>query len=260
MKLTFLGTGTSTGVPMIGCRCRTCSSSDPADHRLRSSVLVEKPGAPALLIDAGPDLRQQLLATGSPDLCGALITHIHYDHVGGIDDLRPYCHRAPDGLFPVYCQADVAKGLRNNLPYAFASDHYPGAPSFDLRIVEPGVPFTVDAAESDYNVTPIEVMHYKLPILGYRIGKLAYITDASFLPERSIELLKGVEVLVINALRPQPHPAHLSLSEALEVIERIKPARAYLTHASHDMPPAAEVEPQLPEGVFLARDNLTIEI
>lgn len=256
MKLTFLGTGTSTGVPMIGCHCRTCSSLDPVDHRLRASVLIEREGSPALLIDAGPDLRTQLLYWKSPALAAVLITHIHYDHVGGLDDLRPYCYCRPDGRFPLFCRADVAKNLMHNIPYAFASDKYPGAPAFDLHIIEPGNPFIV----SGFGVLPIEVVHGKLPILGYRIGDLAYITDASYISPNSLALLQGVKILVINALRPKPHAAHFSLKQALEVVAQVKPERAYLTHISHDMPPAAEVEPTLPSGVFLAHDNLKIEI
>lgn len=262
MELVFLGTGTSTGVPMVGCHCRTCTSTDCADHRLRASVLVRhNSDSPALLIDAGPDLRQQLLGQNSPDLAAALVTHIHYDHVGGIDDLRPYCYRCQEGRFPVFCRKDVANGLRHNIPYAFAADHYPGAPGFDLNIIEPGHPFEV--ALDDCNtieIIPLEVMHGSLPILGYRIGDLAYITDASIVPQPTIGMLKGVKVLVVNALRLKPHPAHMSLEQALEVIAQISPQKAYLTHASHDMPPAALVEPTLPDGVFLARDGMTVRV
>lgn len=262
MELVFLGTGTSTGVPMVGCHCPTCTSTDSADRRLRASVLVRRTAtSPALLVDAGPDLRQQLLAQNSPALAAALITHIHYDHVGGIDDLRPYCYGCPDGRFPVYCREDTAKGLRHNIPYAFAADHYPGAPGFDLNIVGHGQSFAVPTAgEEPLEVMPLEVVHGKLPILGYRFGPLAYITDASVVPDATIELLKGVEVLVVNALRPKPHPAHMSLAQALEVVEKVGPRRAYLTHESHDMPPAAQVEPTLPPGVFLARDGMTVKV
>ncbi len=245
---------------MVGCHCRTCSSHDPADRRLRASVLVRRSAsAPALLIDAGPDLRTQLLRQDSPDLAAALITHIHYDHVGGIDDLRPYCYKCPDGRFPVYCRKDVAAGLRHNVPYAFAAEHYPGAPGFDLHIVGHGDSFSVKAGDETFEVQPLEVLHGKLPILGYRIGKMAYVTDALSVPESSVEMLKDLDVLVVNALRPQPHAAHMSLDQALALIERVGPRRAYLTHASHDMPPAALVQPRLPQGVFLARDGMTVE-
>ncbi len=262
MQLTFLGTGTSTGVPMLGCRCRTCSSTDPADHRLRASVLVrgDAQDMPSLLIDAGPDLRQQLLVHGTPALAAVLLTHIHYDHVGGIDDLRPYCYASPHGRFPAFCRSDVAAGLRHNFPYAFAKEPYPGAPSYDIHCIESGESFTIQAGSGHYTVTPLEVMHGKMPILGYRIGPLAYITDASFIPDSTFGLLDGVDTLVINALRPQPHPAHFSLGQALEAISRIHPARAYLTHASHDMLPASEIEATLPANVFLARDNSVVSI
>lgn len=262
MQLTFLGTGTSTGVPALGCRCRTCTSTDAADRRLRSSVLLRigQKDTPALLIDAGPDLRAQLLGAGSPPLGALLVSHIHYDHVGGMDDLRPYCRCFPGGRFPVYCRADVAAGLRHNLPYAFEAERYPGAPGFDLHIVSQGRPFSVNLGPESIEVMPVEVMHGSLPILGYRIGNLAYLTDVSAVNDASLDLLAGVDTLVVNALRPQPHPSHFSLEQALEFIAKVAPRRAYLTHISHDMPPAAVVQPRLPQGVFLARDGMVIDV
>lgn len=262
MELIFLGTGTSTGVPMIGCRCATCTSTDPCDQRLRCSVIVRPDdGAPGILIDAGPDLRRQLLDHQTPDLAALLVTHIHYDHVGGIDDLRPYCYKAPDGKFPVYCRADVGAGLKRAVPYAFAEDHYPGAPAFHLHTVDDDTPFEIPVAgHNPVKVVPLPVLHAKLPILGYRIGPLAYITDCSHIGDETLARLKDVDTLVINALRPQPHPAHLSLDESLAVIARVAPRQAFLTHMSHDMPPAAEVEPLLPQGVRLAHDGLRIRL
>lgn len=251
MKLTFLGTGTSTGVPQIRCKCEVCTSQSPFDKRLRASVLVET-GNKNILIDCGPDFRQQILGIGSLRLDALLITHIHYDHVGGIDDLRPYCY--PDS-FPVYCKEDVAKELRMKLPYCFGARHYPGAPTFDMHIVEPGKAFMI----GDVEVLPVEVMHYRLPILGYRIGELAYITDCKTIPQKSIDLLKGVDILVVNALRHQEHMSHMNLPQALELIEKVAPRVAYLTHMSHQIGLHEEVSKILPPHVHFAYDGLEIQ-
>lgn len=245
---------------MVGCRCCTCRSSDSADKRLRSSVLLRDSGHPGILIDAGPDLRQQLLRAGSPPLGALLLTHIHYDHVGGMDDLRPYCHNFSGGRFPVYCRQDVARGLRRNFPYAFEAERYPGAPGFDLHCVESGVPFDVPLAEGALEVLPVQVMHGALPILAYRIGSFAYVTDASAADSAAVDMLRGVDTLVVNALRPAPHPSHFCLTQALDFIDAVGARRAYLTHISHDMPPAAEVEPSLPQGVHLGRDGMVIDL
>ena len=187
-----------------------------------------------------------------------LVTHQHYDHVGGIDDLRPYCYQEEmkESGFPVYCQADVARDLRERLPYSFKADPYPGAPRFDLCEIEAGKSFQVAGLE----VLPVRVNHYLLDILGFRIGELGYITDAKVVPDDTVEAMKGVDTLVINALRHKPHISHITLDEALELISRIKPRVAYLTHMSHDMGRYAEVAPTLPENVFLAVDDLKIHI
>lgn len=263
MKIRFLGTGTSSGIPALRCNCDTCRSGDVRDKRLRVSLLVEvRPGAKQILIDCGPDLRQQLLSAGSPDLACVLISHIHYDHAGGIDDLRPYTYEAGDGKFPVFCREDVASDLRAHIPYAFLKDHYKGVPTFDLRIVEPFKPFDVDLQDgkAPVKIMPVGVLHGKLPILGYRIGDFAFITDCLTLPEESYEALQGVKWLVINALRPKPHFSHQSLSEALAAIERINPQHSWLIHMSHDMPPHAIAQTLLPAGVELAYDGLEVEI
>lgn len=254
MRLTFLGTGTSTGVPQIGCDCEVCTSADVRDKRLRCSALVET-GEKNLLIDCGPDFREQILREGSRHLDAVLLTHSHYDHVGGIDDLRPYCYATEHG-FPIYCQSDVARNLHERIPYCFAKHPYPGVPTFSVHEVETGSPF--DACGVD--VMPVRVMHGRLPILGFRIGELGYITDCLKLPEESMELLRGVRVLVINSLRREPHLSHLSLEESLEVIAELKPERAYLTHLSHQMGRHAEVSAELPAGVEIAFDGLTVEI
>ena len=261
MELTFLGTGTSTGVPQLRCGCPTCTSTDKRDHRLRASALLEV-GGKRILIDCGPDFHQQMLRHGERSrqdrLDALLVTHQHYDHVGGIDDLRPYCYQEEmkESGFPVYCQADVARDLRERLPYSFKADPYPGAPRFDLREIEVGKSFRAAGLE----VLPVRINHYLLDILGFRIGGLGYITDAKVVPDDTVEAMKGVDTLVINALRHKPHISHITLDEALELISRIKPRVAYLTHMSHDMGRYAEVAPTLPENVFLAVDDLKIHI
>ena len=253
MTLTFLGTGTSTGVPQIGCDCATCRSSDPRDSRLRASALVSV-GQRSILIDCGPDFRSQMLAAGSPWVDTVLLTHSHYDHVGGIDDLRPYCVQ-DDGI-PVYCRADVADDLRARLPYCFSEHPYPGVPRFDLRIVDDR-PFDVGDGLA---VTPLPVIHYRLPVIGFRIGSLAYITDAGTVPGETLRMIHGVDTLVINALRHTPHISHMNLRQALDVIKVVSPRVAYLTHLSHEMGLHADVEPTLPPNVKIAYDGLTTEV
>ena len=251
MKLTFLGTGTSTGVPQPRCSCRTCASSDPRDKRLRASVLVETDGR-RLLIDCGPDFRWQILRVGSPDIDALLLTHIHYDNVGGIDDLRPWCRDGHD--FDIHCTADVERDLRERIPYCFAEHPYPGVPSFRMRRVERDKPFEAAGVE----VVPLPVMHYMLPIIGFRIGPLAYITDAKTVPDSTVALMQGVDTLVVNALRLREHLSHMNLEQALAIARRVGARRTLLTHMSHDLPPHAEVA--LPAGVELAFDGLEVEI
>ncbi|MCM1066120.1 MAG: MBL fold metallo-hydrolase [Muribaculaceae bacterium] len=260
MKLTFLGTGTSVGVPQMRCSCPTCTSSDPRDKRLRASALIEPlEGAPAILIDCGPDFRQQMLRAGCPDLACALLTHTHYDHVGGIDDLRPYAHHCPGAHFPLYCRADVAADLRARVPYCFVEHPYPGVPQFTLHELEPLQPFGLPLGQGFGTVEAVAlpVMHGKLPIYGYRIGSFAYITDASEVPPETVAALAGVDTLVLNALRIEEHPSHQNLSHALDVIKLIKPRQAFLTHMSHDIGLHREAELLLPEGVYFAADGLT---
>lgn len=255
MKLTFLGTGTSTGVPQIGCTCEVCTSTDPRDKRLRASAMLTTDDGCNLLIDCGPDFREQILALGSPEIASALLTHQHYDHVGGIDDVRPYTY--PDG-FSLYCKADVARDLRTRLPYCFGNSLYPGVPKLNLREILPYKPFKVP--EAGVEVLPVVVMHWNLPILGFRIGNFAYITDCKTMPDETVEALRGVDTLVLNALRHEPHNSHLSLSEALELIEHIAPRRTYLTHASHQLGLHAAVDSTLPAGIHQAHDGLVVEL
>lgn len=252
MKLKFLGTGTSTGVPQIMCDCKVCRSEDEHDKRLRTSALITVDGV-NLLIDCGPDFRTQMLRAGSPKIEALLITHSHYDHVGGVDDLRPYCSIG-DG-FPIYCRPDVAEDLRNRVPYCFAEHPYPGVPTFNLYEIETK-PFKI----GDIEIKPLPVLHYKLPIVGYKIGNLAYITDAKTIDDCTIEVMRGVDTLVINALRIKEHISHMSLAQSLAVIARVEPRVAYLTHLSHDMGLHDEVTSRLPENVKIAYDGLSIYI
>lgn len=257
MKLTFLGTGTSTGVPQIGCGCEVCRSTDPRDSRLRCSAHIMTDDGRGVLIDCGPDFRTQILRAGQPPVDAVMLTHIHYDHVGGVDDLRPYCHRpGRDGL-DVWCRRDVADGLRHNLPYVFAESPYPGVPRLQLRELTEGKPFEV----CGLTVMPLIVNHYLLPILCFRIGdRLGYVTDCKTMPAATAEALQGVDTLVINALRHETHLSHMNLQEALDVISVIRPRRALLTHLSHHMGLHAAASLGLPKGVEIATDGLTVEI
>ncbi len=252
LEIEFLGTGTSTGVPQLLCGCDVCRSQDAHDKRLRCSAIVRYCGK-NILIDCGPDFRSQMLRASDKSLDALIITHIHYDHVGGIDDLRAYCAGRE---FPVYAQADVIDGLRQRLPYCFAEHPYPGVPRLTFSEIKANVPFSI----GDVEITPIPVMHYKLPILGFRIGPLAYITDAKTIDTEQLGTLKGIPLLVINSLRIEPHMSHYCLRETLDVIDQIKPQRALLTHMSHEMGLHAQVNRILPPGVELAHDTLAVSI
>ena len=253
MRLRFLGTGTSTGVPQLRCDCPTCKSADSRDKRLRASALVTTDDGINILIDCGPDFYHQLLAAGSPRLDSLLITHSHYDHVGGIDDLRPYCS---DGPFAVYCQSDVEEDLRNRVPYCFAEHLYPGVPTYDIHRIEPMKCFKIGETE----ILPLPLLHYKLGILGFKIGQLGYVTDCKTMPDETIEKLQGVDTLVLNALRIKEHLSHLNLEQALELIDVIKPRVAYLTHISHQMGLHGDIENILPANVKIAFDGLEVTI
>ena len=252
MELKFLGTGTSTGVPQIGCQCDVCKSTDSKDKRLRASALLSINNH-NILIDCGPDFRTQILNCNSPHLDALLITHSHYDHVGGVDDLRPYCKNVD---FPIYCKADVSENLHQHIPYCFVRHPYPGVPSFKIHRINPNRSFKID----DIKVTPLPVMHYKLEILGFRINNFAYITDARTISQKTINRIKGVDTLVINALRIKEHLSHFNLEQALEIVNVINPRITYLTHLSHQMGFHEEVEKTLPGNVKIAYDGLTITI
>ena len=251
LEIEFLGTGTSTGVPVLRCHCPVCVSNDDRDKRLRTSVIVRYQGA-RLLIDCGPDFRTQMLRASDDNLDAVLLTHIHYDHVAGLDDLRAYCFERP---FPLYARADVLRHLHTRIPYCFAAEPYPGVAQFEEHVIG-DEPFLVEGVR----VEPIPVMHYKLSIIGFKIGPLAYITDAKSIADDVVERLQGVPLLVINALRIKPHLSHMCLSETLDVIRRIKPGKAYLVHMSDHIGLHAESPKILPDGVELAWDGLIAKV
>lgn len=252
MRLTFLGTGTSKGVPEVGCTCPTCLSTDPRDKRLRVSVLIETNEA-RILIDCGPDLRTQMLGIPFDRLDGVLLTHEHYDHTGGIDDLRPF------GIFgdiDVYADDLTHRHLRERLPYFFREVLYPGVPRLLFHTVQPYAPFTI----KDVEVTPLQVMHGQLPILGFRIGALGFVTDMTGAPEETLAQLTNIDTLIIGALRRKPHATHQTIDEAIEVARRVGARETYLIHMNHEAGLHAETDATLPEHVHLAYDGLTIEI
>ena len=250
MKIRFLGTGTSTGIPEIGCKCEVCTSSDFRDKRLRASVLLETEGK-RILLDCGPDFRQQALDAGLEHLDALLITHEHYDHVSGIDDLRPFCKHEK---FRIYSEASVAQKLRERMPYCFGESLYPGVPQLEFIEIE-NKPFY--AARTLF--IPIRLMHYKLPVFGYRTGNFAYLTDFKTIPEEEYDKLAGLDLLIIDALRQKEHISHITMQQAITQIERIRPKKACFIHMSHHFGLHGEVETRLPENVFLPYDGLEIE-
>lgn len=252
MKVTLLGTGTSAGIPVLTCTCAVCRSSDPRDKRLRCSVLIEWPDA-VVVIDAGPDFRQQMLRANPRTLDAVIFTHEHKDHVAGLDDIRPF-NFLQGKRIRVYATENVEKALRREYHYIFSDEKYPGVPEIELQRINTE-PFTV----CGHKVTPIQAYHHLLPVLGFRLGPFAYITDANRIDEDELDKLKGLDVLVLNALRREPHLSHFSLNEAIELAHRIGAARTFFTHISHQMGLHAEVEKELPDSMFLAYDGLTLK-
>lgn len=251
IKVTILGSGTSKGVPEVGCYCPVCQSDSSKDKRTRCSALVETKGV-KLLIDVSPDFRQQALAVGIVSLDAALVTHSHYDHVGGLDDLRPFC---TGSKFPIYLRKDVNDDLHRRLDYCFKETPYPGVPTYEMHEID-DAPFMIKGVK----IIPINVLHGKLPIVGYRIGNFAYVTDAKSIPEEEQEKLLDLEVLVLNGLRFKEHFAHFTIEEALEMIKKLKPLRAYLTHFCHEIGKHDDFQAKLPEGVYAAYDGMVIKI
>jgi len=250
MKVRFLGTGTSTGVPQIGCRCEVCSSSDFRDKRLRASVRIEVDGK-VLVIDCSPDFRQQLMPLPFGKIDGLLFSHEHYDHIGGIDDLRPFSRF---GTVDLYMERYLENTVRERMPYCFSENRYGGVPDIRIRQISEHASFYVDTIE----VIPVRVMHYNLPILGFRLRDFAYLTDVKTIPEKELEKLKGLDTLVISALRKTEHISHQSLEQALKMRDTIKAKTTFLTHMSHEMGLHAQVEEALPADVHLAYDGLEI--
>jgi phosphoribosyl 1,2-cyclic phosphate phosphodiesterase len=253
LKITFLGTGTSQGIPMIASKHPVNFSKDNKDKRLRSSILISWDDF-SFTVDCGPDFRQQMLRENVQSLNGVFFTHEHADHTSGLDDLRPFCYQI--GEMPIYLNERVFRNLEKRFDYIFSKENrYPGAPSVIPNLVEEK-PFTVAGLE----IVPITVMHGKLPILGYRFGNVAYLTDVKYIDEIEKEKLKNLDVLIVNALRIEPHFTHFNLEEAITFVKELQPKKAYFTHISHLLGFHAEVEKQLPNNVFLAYDGLQLQV
>lgn len=251
MKVTFLGTGTSVGVPRIGCNCKVCKSSDKKNKRYRSSIHLSH-GDYSILIDTGPDLRSQALAFGIDKLDAVLFTHEHVDHLYGLDDVRCYCFGRNDPL-PCYGDANTLKRIEKVFDYAFTGNAPSSTPNLELKKING--PFNICGLE----VVPIRTLHGKLPVLAFRFGNLAYVTDTSYIDQENIEKLKGLETLILGALRHKPHPTHFNVQQALEVIAYLQPKNCYLTHIAHDLDHNS-TNASLPQGVELAFDGLTFDI
>jgi len=250
MKITILGSGTSSGVPVVGCQCPVCASKDTLDRRLRSSALVET-GSKRILIDCGPDFREQMLNVPYGRLHAVLLTHEHYDHVGGIDDLRPFC---PFGTVNIYGDASCIQHISERMPYCFGSGKYPGAPSLMLHPIEPLQPLLLENVE----ILPFRIMHGTLPILGYRIGNFAYITDMKSCPKETEKVLDGLDCLIVNGLRHTEHPTHQTIEEAVRFVQKIGAKNAYLTHLAHTAGLHALSGEHLPDNIRFAFDGQRI--
>ena len=251
MKVTFLGTGTSQGVPVIGCDCEVCRSLDFRDKRLRSSIFVETEKV-NLVIDTGPDFRQQMLRETINRLDAVLFTHEHKDHTAGMDDIRSFNFKQRKDM-PIFARAQVLDQLRREFAYVFAQSKYPGVPRVAVHEIE-NQPFEVDGL----TVTPIEVMHYKLPVFGFRIHDFTYITDAKTIDPEEVEKIRGSKVLVLNALQKDPHISHMTLDEAVDFAREVGAEKTYFTHISHKLGKHKAVQAQLPEGMYLAHDGQKI--
>jgi phosphoribosyl 1,2-cyclic phosphate phosphodiesterase len=253
LKITFLGTGTSSGVPMIGCDCEVCTSPDKKDKRLRSSILVQSANT-TLVVDTGPDFRYQMLRENVKQLDAVVFTHPHKDHMAGLDDIRAYNYLIKKPM-EIYADSLTEEAVRRDFYYAFSENKYPGIPELNLNTITLD-PFIV----GDIPITPILVWHLKMPVMGYRFGKFTYITDANRIDESEKEKIKGSEIIVLNALRKAKHISHFNLEEAIAMVQELKVPAGYFTHISHQLGRHAIVEAELPKGIHLAYDRQVIEI
>ena len=254
MKFTILGSGTSQGVPVIACECEVCRSDNPKDKRLRCSVLIETEDQ-NILIDTGPDFRQQMLRESVTDLDAVIYTHEHKDHVAGLDDIRAFNFKSGGKAMSLYATENVQEALKREFAYVFAETKYPGVPEVKLNTIN-NIEFEINGLA----ITPIEVMHYKLPVFGFRIGDFTYITDANYISEEEKDKVRGSKVLVLNALRQTKHISHFNLEEALDLIKELDVEQGYLTHISHLMGKHDDVSRLLPDNVEIAYDGLVIEV
>ena len=254
MKIHFLGTGTSQGIPVIGSTHPVCLSSNPKDKRLRVSIWIEWEGN-SLVVDCGPDFRQQMLTSGCQHIDAILFTHEHADHTAGLDDIRPFYFKQGD--IDVFGHKRVLENLSKRFGYIFENENkYPGAPSVTQNLIQKDRPFIV----SSHTVIPIEVWHGNWQVFGFRMDKFAYLTDVKTIEKDQLDLLRGVEILVLNVLRETPHPTHLNLEEAMMIVDELKPKKTFLTHISHHFGFHDEIQQKLPQGVYVAYDGLKIEI
>lgn len=253
MTITFLGTGTSTGVPVVACNCEVCRSSDKRDSRLRTSVMVDVSGL-KFIIDCGPDFRYQMIREKVEDISAILFTHGHRDHIAGIDDVRAFNY-VLNKTVDIYATQEVIDSINKEFPYILTEKRFFGAPQLEFHVIE-NKPFSINGV----NILPVEVLHHKLSVFGFRIGDFTYITDASYVSESEKPKAMGSEILVVNALRKSKHISHFSLDEALDLIRQLKPKKAFITHLSHFIGLHQDIQEILPENVFLAYDGLKVKI
>lgn len=253
MKITFLGTGTSQGIPVIACDCKVCRSDNPKDNRLRTSVLIEDNNQ-TIVIDTGPDFRQQMLRENVQKLDAIVYTHQHKDHVAGMDDIRAFNYKFKKDM-DIYCTAEVEEALIREFPYVFSTYKYPGVPEIKVHNIK-NEPFNINGVE----ILPIEGLHYKLPVFGYRINDFVYLTDVSFVSEKEKEKMKGADIIVLDALRKTPHISHFTMEQAVELLEELQPKQGYLIHISHLMGLHNEVVKELPDFIKPTHDGLVLQL
>lgn len=254
MKVTFLGTGTSQGVPMIGCECEVCTSTDKRDKRLRSSVLIEDNDT-TIVIDSGPDFRYQMLRAGVKKLDAIIFTHSHKDHIAGLDDVRAFNFFSQKAM-QIYATSETQEALKREFHYVFNNPGYPGIPQLKLNTIKPDNKFKINNLE----ITPISVKHMYMDVLGFRVNDFTYITDANHIEPKELDKVSGSKSMVLNALRHKKHPSHYTLEEAIEVVSKTGVCNAYFTHISHQLGKYEDIENQLPRGIHLSYDELALEL